>query len=216
MNLKQLASHTVDLDILPDAPGPVVLDVGCRWFDFTAAIIAERPAAHVLAFDPARDVARAFHDDRRWHDPHGPHVSFWDVALVGMGDVGKKQRLAHFSTGEGDFITTLPRYHDAEMYEVSVMPIVELTRWQRVQHFDLVKLDCEGSEFGILENWPGPIATQISVEFHDWDKPQYRTDSYYDALWRKLPWYRVVQHELSKQGEGTGHWDTLLVLDAIR
>ena len=28
----------------------------------------------------------------------------------------------------------------------------------------------------------------------------------------RLPWYHVVQHELSKQGTGVGHWDTLLVL----
>jgi FkbM family methyltransferase len=208
LNLKQLASHTLDLDLLPEAP--IVLDVGCRWFDFTREVLEARPDAEILAMDPARDVAR----DILEVPLVNKNVVTFSCALVGHGP--KFQRFAHFSTGEGDFVTDLQRFHDAEMYEVPCITIRELMEAQQVLHFDLVKLDCEGSEFGILESWPGPIATQISVEFHDWDKPHYRADSYYDALWRKLPWYRVVRHELSKQGEGCGHWDTLLVLNDAR
>ncbi len=206
MNLVQLASHTVDLELLAAARNPRVLDVGCRWFDFADAIRKVSPFAVVIAMDPALDVER-----RDWSDVEtGASLEFLRAALVGEGPVF--QRLAHFSTGEGDFLTTLDRYHDAEFYEVPCMPVKQVMESSDITHFDVVKLDCEGSEFGILENWPGPIATQISVEFHDWDKPKYRAEGYYDLLWKRLPWYRVVQHELSKQGEGVGHWDSLLVL----
>jgi methyltransferase family protein len=87
----------------------------------------------------------------------------------------------------------------------------------RVDHWDLIKLDCEGSEFGILENWPGPVARQISVEFHDWTGPwaERAAGDYYERLFAgPLKDYEVVQHELSKQGEGIGHWDSLLRLRA--
>ena len=208
MNLVALASHTVDTDLLPEAP--TVLDVGCRWFDFTVEIMAQRPAAKVIALDPAVDVAQYMETGKR---PDA--VKFLNVALVGSGH--SLQWLAHFSTGEGDFLTPAPRtmpgwdiqptWHEVECFTVS-----ELMLMQAVKKFDLVKLDCEGSEFDVLERWPGPIATQISVEFHDWDKPHYRSETYYDQLWRKLPWYRVVQHKLSTQGTGCGHWDTLLTL----
>jgi FkbM family methyltransferase len=201
MKLKTLASHTVNLDRLPDPP--VVLDVGCRWFDFTHAVLAERPKASIYALDPARDVVM--------ETTLGNNVHFLRRALVGAGQP-TEQRFAHYSTGEGDFLTTLPKFHDAEFYQVETVNISQLMTQFHIEHFDLVKLDCESSEFGILETWPGPIATQISVEFHDWDKPRYRATNYFDELWRKLPWYKVVQHELSRQGDGVGHWDTLLEL----
>ena len=201
MNLQLFASHTIDVDLMPDEP--VVLDVGCRWFDFTSQIVERWPRARVIAMDPARDVIEG---------PQGAICSteYLQVGLVGHGPTF--QRFAHFSTGEGDFITTLDRFHDAEMYVVPTMKIKDVMKLRQVQHFDLVKLDCEGSEFGILENWPGRIATQISVEMHDWDKPQYRSETYHDSLLLKLPWYKRVKHDLSVQGTGLGHWDDLWVL----
>ncbi len=85
------------------------------------------------------------------------------------------------------------------------MKVLDVTYW------DLVKLDCEGSEFEILENWPGRIATQISVEFHD-GADAARDDAYFETLFAKLPDYEIVQHEKFKQGAWIGHWDSLLRL----
>jgi FkbM family methyltransferase len=206
MNLKTLASHTLDLDLLPESP--TVLDVGCRNWDFANAVLAERPKGRVIALDPARDVYDRWKQDER----RDGRIRYWPYALVGLGEEGNRQ-FAHFSTGEADHVLmpgAMPMA-DWEVYPVACVTIQALmTQWE-IQHWDAVKLDCEGSETAILEHWPGAIATQISVEFHDWDKPKMRSESYYDWLWKCLPWYRVVQHELSKQGEGLGHWDSLLV-----
>lgn len=204
MNLHSLAGHTVDLKLLP--ANPTVLDVGCRWWDFADEILDARPDANLKCVDPARDVPGTWDQMMR---NHSGNIWFGPVAIVGPAQPSR-QRLAHFSTGEGDFLTNLGSYYDAEMYEVDCITIIDLMRLTNVQHFDLVKLDCEGSEFDILENWPGPIATQISVEFHDWTGPRKGYD--YEALWKKLPWYKVIQHGLSQQGTGIGHWDSLLVL----
>lgn len=206
MNLQSIASHTVDLDLLPTAP--TVLDVGCRWFDFSKQILELRPQARIVALDPAPDV----YDE--WKHTGGENerrIRFWPYGLTETNKTGRR-RMAHFSTGEGDFLTDAESYHDAVFHTVSCIDMQTITKAFEIPHWDLVKLDCEGSEFGILENWPGAVATQISVEFHDWDKPAYKSVSYYDSLWRKLPWYRTVQHDLTKQGDGVGHWDSLLVL----
>ena len=90
--------------------------------------------------------------------------------------------------------------------------IQTLMRYCKVNRWDLVKLDCEGSEFAILENWPGAIARQISVEFHDGADPANRTDRYFELLAAKLPDYDWVKHEKFKQGAWWGHWDSLIVL----
>jgi len=196
MNLKALAGHTIDLDALPEAP--TVLDVGCRGFDFVHAVLNERPLANIVGLDPGLDV---------WTDTE--HCQFLALALVGDGR--KRAKYADYSTGEGNFITDLESYYDARIREVDCIDISELA----IKHWDVVKLDCEGSEFGILENWPGPIASQISVEFHDSGyTPGYGPDYDYVPLFKRLAGfgYRVVKHDLSKQGEGIAHWDSLLVL----
>lgn len=203
MNLVALASHTVDLDILPDAP--VVLDVGCRDFDFTQRILELRPSAQITALDPSPDIVEI-----AWVLCH--NVEFHRLALVG------KERnmalLAMHSSGEGNFICDDPPWF-AEAAAVKCITLPELMEKNGVKFWDLVKLDCEGSEFGILENWPGPIAQQISIEFHDWTGPweEYVVGYYYERLFAgPLKDYEIVQHELSRQGEGVGHWDTLLRL----
>lgn len=221
MNLRALASHTVDLDLLPDAP--VVLDAGCRWFDFANAIFGARPKATVICLDPSPAVREEYATVYRldaadlWCGPlpGTDQFRFCSEALVGCGR--SEQWLANFSTGEGDFLADAPRHMvgwdiQPQWYEVECITIGELMLREAVNHFDLIKLDIEGSEFDVLENLSRPVASQISVEFHDWDKPRYRADTYYDRLWKMLPWYRVVQHEFSKQGTGVGHWDSLIVL----
>lgn len=200
MNLVSLASHTVDLDLLPDAP--IVLDVGCRDFDFTNAVRNIRRCARLVSLDASPDVAV---------------IGTSRVVFLQMALVGKERHmalLAMHSSGEGNFICDDPPWF-AEAAAVKCITLAQLMEKCKIKFWDLVKLDCEGSEFGILENWPGPVARQISIEFHDWTGPWegYVAGDYYERLFAgPLKDYEVVQHELSRQGEGIGHWDTLLRL----
>jgi FkbM family methyltransferase len=206
MNLVEIASHTIDLDAVRELP--VVLDVGCRGFGFGREMLSYRPGACVVAMDP---------------DPEMPLDNSQDMvflceALV-AGDRCESLYATH-STGEGNFLCdVVPHY--ARSLTVPCVNITQLMERLGIVHWDVIKLDCEGSEFEILENWPGPIAEQISVEFHDWTgEPELRCKNdpaYYPALFAgPLKDYDVVQHELSTVGPNPawGHWDSLLRLKA--
>jgi hypothetical protein len=85
-----------------------------------------------------------------------------------------------------------------------------------VDVFEVVKMDCEGAEYDILLNWPGPIARQITVEFHDFLGLRPFPD-YHDALVRHLgQWYKIIKHEEFPhplaQGHPINYWDSLFVL----
>jgi FkbM family methyltransferase len=203
MNLQALASHTIDVDLLPDVP--TVLDVGCRWFDFTRGVLAWRPKARVIALDPSSDVT--------WEpDLPAGQVSLHHLALVGGEQFSTNFAEGIAGDGGGNFALDAESHGDYRIRRVLCINLPKLMQSHQVEHFDAVKLDAEGSEFGILENLPGPIATQISVEFHDWTGP-WKQHGCERALTRlHTLGYRCVQHELSKQGTGIGHWDSLFVL----
>lgn len=198
--IKLSGDHTIDESLLPEAP--IVLDVGARGFGFCRDILAIRPDARVIALEPDPEV----------DDPQIQGISFHRVALV--HDSRHTSLYASFSTGEANFLTdNVPGY--AKSNRVDCINITELMDVLRITHWDAVKLDCEGSEFGILENWPGPIATQISIEFHDFQSRARYHDAYFDRLFNgALRDYRVIQHELTPVGPDNtmGHWDSLLVL----
>lgn len=203
-NIVKLAGHSFDVDLLPERA--TVLDVGCRGFDFTQGIRDLRPRALIYAMDPDPMIV-----------PPIGLCAFYAKALV-SDPLRIRSNYASYSTGEGNFLTDLTVWGDAKIIQVGCYTITDMLRMTAKGFFDLVKLDIEGSEFQVLENWPGPIARQVSVEFHDFDKRSQYPDSYYERLFAKLHnfGYRVVQHELSDiSGRGAiGHWDDLLILEA--
>lgn len=189
----------MDLDLLPEAP--VVLDVGARAGAFALAMLQVRPKADVICVEP----------DASAPVPEGL-ACIW-AALVGDGR--REDEYFSYSTGEGNWIGRRGLGDAPVGIAHRRVPCTNLLKIMHagagIAHFDLIKLDCEGSEFQILENLWAPIATQITVEFHDFSQLSKWNELYYAWLWSQLPWYRVVQHELTKQGDHLGHWDSLLV-----
>lgn len=195
MNLVTLHGHTIDEARLPARPA--VLDVGSRNYGFTNALLEIRPLANIVCLEPDPLVK-----------PH-PQARLYRNALVGDNRV--EDEYYSYSTGEGNCLkgdTRLSVYPDWTRTKVHCIRLPVLGR----SHWDLIKLDCEGSEFGILENWPESVtADQITVEFHDYQDRATWEDAYFAALFAKLPQFEVVQHEDFQQGCAVGHWDSLLV-----
>ena len=209
--LLTLAEHTIAPDLLPERP--IVFDIGCRWFSFASEVKRIRPGARVVCFDPDPLVAQ---------DLKSKEFEFWQNGIVGRpalgGAVPGSARLYRYLDGVSDFIDGLAcehYYRDHKIYSgdflnVSTMSIDQAMRAVGVSHLDVVKLDCECSEFSILEDWPGPIATQISVEFHDWADRVRWSARYFEQLFAgPLRDYAVVAHQ---EHGSYAHTDSLLIL----
>lgn len=193
-----ISGHSFIEEHLPEAPE--VLDVGSRNYDFARGILEICPKARVVCIEPDFVVP----------SPKDSRIERVRRALV--GDARVRDEYRSFSTGEGNHLagdTRLTKYPDWQTYQVDCLRLEDLPQ----THWDLVKLDCEGSEFGVLENWPASVtADQISVEFHDYMDREKWNRRYFNELFFKLAdRFEVVQHQDSKQGEAWGHWNTLLV-----
>lgn len=208
MNIERIDYHSFCSDILTDNGWG--LDVGCRGFGFSNYLASKN--LKVISLDPDVDIK----------DPENPNIFFERKCL--LGNKINKINYASWSSGEGNFVsqdkTLLP--NNAKIYEVECTTINELMDKYKIPIFDVIKLDCEGSEYDILMNIDKPIAKQITVEFHDFigRNPYKNNEEYYTKLFNKLgEWYNVVQHEKGTLNLGEkvmsrviNYWDSLFVL----
>lgn len=198
-----VSSHTILEEIIPEEPR--ILDVGARSFNWTKAMLKLRPKARIVALEPDPSVK----------NPNIQNVMFLNAALI--HDNRTSSGYAGWSTGEGNILCDV-RPHYAETFDdVICMNLEKLKNFTGIEYYDVIKLDCEGCEFGILENFPEGIAGQITVEFHDSDRQQLYPETYYDKLFHKLGEFVALKHGLTPIGPGPsyGHWDTLLVKETL-
>ena len=154
--MHDIDGHTFDPRLV--SPGSWALDAGCRGFALARFLAARR--VRVLAIDADPDV----------RDPRIPGVTFLNVAVMAEREMPTDRHV------------TLYRFHDcAEAHttrwgpphtgvRVPARSIAQLMREHDVRRFALVKLDVEGTEYGILDELAAadpPLADQISVEYHD-------------------------------------------------
>lgn len=193
--LELVGEHTIDTSLL--TPGGYVLDAGCRDFIFSRGCAAR--GCRVIAVDADPTV----------EDPKEANISFNNFALSSV-------------RGQRDFVMT----HDpqarhladanpqaaAPTTRVLALTIEDIMKAGDIEIFDAVKLDIEGAEYDILLNWPGSIAKQISIEFHEHVQP--RPKEFYDAIFAHLSQgYEIVQHEkTARHCTHPNYWDTLLVM----
>lgn len=194
-HLVTIGEHTIDASLL--TPGGNVLDAGCRDFTFSRGMV-ER-GCHVIAVDADPTV----------EDPKLPGIYFMNVALAAAA--GERFFLMHSNPEARCLISdnsqAAPRVRvKAETISHLTTSLIASSSW------DAVKLDVEGAEYEILQTWPGPIAKQISIEFHEHcgKRPQ----SLYDDIFAHLgQWYDVAQHVLeNRHYAGLNHWDSLFIL----
>lgn len=181
--LKTFAEHTLDTSLLKR--GCTVLDVGCRGFDFG---------------DEMREwfQAKVYEVDI---DDLGRSRNYYRCGIATFGGWG----------GVGD-----ERDPDSRRLvdgtRIKVFTIESFRAFVGVNHWDVIKLDCEGSEYDILWNLKSPPATQITVEFHQ-HTPARRTETFIAALIKKLEqWYRVRRHRLYGKPGSLNYWDSLFTL----
>lgn len=183
MNYVNVSTHTVDVDMMK--LNGYVLDVGCRGFDFSLEM-SNSYGMKVVALDPDPSIVTAPGFVERY---------------INAGLVHYKGEYQFIDAGNGSRL--VPKRGDL-LVDVRVVTLAELL--ETYKFFEVVKLDCEGSEYEILLNWPGPVARQISVEFHEHTNrgKAIHGDDVYERIEKHLgQWYRRL---------GTNLMDSLWVM----
>lgn len=198
MKLELLGEHTIDTDLL--TPGGWILDAGARDFSFAKAC-AER-GCKVVALDADPTV----------EDPKIPNVMFKNIALAMTPGflqfaMTKDPQARHLGSGKHPH-----GGEDVPEVTVEAMTLQMVMQRAGVKKWDAVKLDIEGAEHPILQGWPGPVSSQISVEFHQHCAPQ-SGSVFVEMMYHLGRYYDVIQHSLERRmGCAPNYWDSLWVL----
>ncbi len=181
-NTKVIAEHSVDLDLLP--PKAVVLDAGCRGFEFTDYF--ERKGHTVFSVDIDELVGR----------------NYIQMAISDQdGRCGVNKSADPQAT------------HICEGSDMNKITLQTLAERLKIKRWDLIKLDVEGEEYNILNNAEAhPIASQLSVEFHAHCRPE-QTKPVLDKLLDKLSEFYFIKNRNweSRHGAGFNYWDVLFI-----
>jgi len=202
LRTRLISEHTIAC--LPKSSG-MILDVGCRSFDFSRIMLKE--GYKVVSIEADDRVIVIEHENLR----------FGNYALVPESKNGSIQTLVKFGNGSANHLLGIAGEipENKRLSQVLGLSITETGRLFEVPFWDIVKLDCEGAEYDVLMEWPGPIARQITVEFHEHTGANVRGKYIYnDILSHLSEWYRVIQHELSVMHNCSvpNYWDSLFVL----
>jgi FkbM family methyltransferase len=179
--LERIDGHSFRLDLL-SAKG-WVLDIGCRGFNLPR--ILAQCGLKVIAVDP----------DPKIKNPNIPNVIFERTAIITGENLLALYAVWASRSANHVVRNSIPK--GAAIFSVPTTNIQSLMQKWNIKQFDLVKMDCEGAEYEILADWPGPISKQISVEFHDFTgaNPVTPPEDYYPPMLKRLSrWYKIEQH----------------------
>lgn len=196
--------HSFDLDLIQ--PGSWAIDVGCR--DFGIARLLAANGVNVIACDPdpGMDVPS---------DLHG-NIKFERVAVVKGCDPAP----GHVVLSMDKNVEARSTVTGASGIKVPATTIEGLMRKHHVSRLSLLKLDCEGAEYAIMEDIASlAIVDQITVEYHAFRNIRPPDIDWWGRTLETLreSGYEIVQHipTVPPWGGRPILWDCLYQLKAI-
>lgn len=192
--LEVIDNHSVAVDLLTKGP---VLDAGARGFVFSNWF-AKR-GHEVFAIDPSPDVENLF--PKEWNP-----IRLIKAALVGPG----YPKMMSLQLGPDPNAWYVKYDGSFESVPIDTVQLSEIG--PRGCQWDVIKLNIEGSEYDILDNWPGPIARQIVFSFHEHtDRKRGREEC--DRIIDKLRQWYDISNQVWEPRYCTyaNYWDILAI-----
>ena len=149
---------------IPNAP--TIIDVGANAGFFTLFVASRFPGAKVFSFEPIESNFRQLEKNRNLNE--GCDIRIFPKSVFSYS--GKISMIFDVN----DSFTTNARVlrHSEEKTNAIQVPCVTLPQIfeeQNIDRCDLLKMDCEGSEYSILYNCPSECfkkITQMAIEVH--------------------------------------------------
>jgi FkbM family methyltransferase len=175
-------------------PRPVVLDIGANAGYFDMLLFSKIEEATVYAYEPIPSNYTLFQQNIALNPSLGKHIHLFNRAVTGI----PREAIELFMETDVANSVIASVYSDFDRQNRFTLRVPAISLGQileecQIERFDLVKIDCEGSEYPILYETPVCCWEKINlltVEVHDLDQDQRNVGCL--SLFLKSRGYEVV------------------------
>ncbi len=153
---------------------PVVVDIGANVGFFNIILLSKIPAARIFAYEPLPSNLLYFKNIIKQNPAIEPFISINQAAVTGL----EKESLDLFMEDNADsqVVASVFASFNVRNTKKITVPCISLSKIiesNQLKQIDLLKIDCEGSEYDILYNTPAAAlktVRHIAIEVHDVDE----------------------------------------------
>lgn len=163
--------YNIDSIIPRLGPEPIVVDVGANAGYFSFLVLSNVPAARIYAFEPFPPNYELLQKNVEQNPQSLERIATFPHAVGGEGQTNlrlyysRDDRYSFMASSDKDLFGG-----ELVSIDVEVLSLPDIMNKQALPRIDLLKLDCEGSEFDILLNTPQRIFDRIGeivLEVHE-------------------------------------------------
>lgn len=160
------------VSLLPE--NPVIVDIGGNAGYFSMMLFSQLNAARVFAYEPIFENYKLFQDNVSRNSIMTGKVSVFNMAVTGT----PIEEISIYKEVENNNSVTASVFNDFSKDNFNVIKVKAITLEQiltsnKIEKVDLLKLDCEGSEYPIIYESPKQVwdkVKMIYMEDHPLDK----------------------------------------------
>lgn len=138
-------------DLLPESP--TVVDVGFHFGEFADAVLAARPSARIIGFEPAASIRRAYEDR---HPLQDDRITLEPTAVSDR----EGEFVFHDDASAQNSLAVIPFTERTVTYAVQTTTIDAYAARHGIRHIDMLKIDVEGYDLHVLEGSGRLLAEQ--------------------------------------------------------
>ena len=180
---------------------PVVIDVGANAGYFCLLLFSKRPDAQAYAYEPIPENHELFTKHLAWNPSMARQLRLHHAAVTGR----PVESVELFREPDQDQSVTASVFkdfatHNRASVRVPAVTLASIMYDNKLTRVDLLKLDCEGSEYPIVYDTPAelwPAIQSIFLEVHDLDNDRRNVGAITRFL--EAQGYRC-SHEAAKNG----------------
>lgn len=175
--------------LLHKVPGnAVVVDIGANVGYFSFMMAAKRPAATIYAYEPMQENTIVFSRNIELNKNLDQRIQLSQKAVTGTPVPSitlyfdNQDHNTVIASVFDDFDT-----HNKESVSIPAISLHEIITANRLQQIDILKMDCEGSEYPILYESPESVwrvIKALAIEVHEMDKDR-RNAAYLQSFLEK-------------------------------
>jgi FkbM family methyltransferase len=172
--------YAIDKLVAALPPNPVVIDIGANAGYFDIMLFSQIKEGTVYAYEPIPSNYDLFKKNISLNPALQNNIHLFNKAVTGIPQ--DHIELFMESAADNSVIASVYADFDTQNHHTLKVPAISLAQIineNTLPHIDLIKVDCEGSEYPIIYETPDDvwnIINMMTIEVHNLDKEKRNTD----------------------------------------